>query len=44
TMQNYLATFGDWVTIGQGIIFVVAVLSFREGVVGVLAKWIRKPL
>ncbi|TIL68378.1 branched-chain amino acid ABC transporter permease [Mesorhizobium sp.] len=44
TMQNYLATFGDWVTIGQGIIFVVAVLSFREGIVGVLAKWIRKPL
>jgi branched-chain amino acid transport system permease protein len=44
TMQNYLATFGDWVTIGQGIIFVVAVLLFREGIIGVLAKWIRKPL
>ena len=44
TMQNYLATFGDWVTIGQGIIFVVAVMLFREGIIGVLAKWIRKPL
>jgi branched-chain amino acid transport system permease protein len=44
TMQNYLATFGDWVTIGQGIIFVVAVLVFREGIVGVLAKRIKKPL
>jgi branched-chain amino acid transport system permease protein len=44
TMQNYLATFGDWVTISQGIIFVIAVLLFREGVVGVIAKWIRKPL
>ena len=44
TMQNYLATFGDWVTIGQGIIFVVAVMLFREGIVGVIAKWIRRPL
>jgi branched-chain amino acid transport system permease protein len=44
TMQNYLATFGDWVTIGQGIIFVVAVMLFREGIVGVIAKWIKKPL
>ncbi|TIT31587.1 MAG: branched-chain amino acid ABC transporter permease, partial [Mesorhizobium sp.] len=44
TMQNYLATFGDWVTIAQGTIFVVAVLLFREGVVGILAKWIGKPL
>lgn len=44
TMQNYLATLGDWVTIIQGLIFVVAVLLFREGVIGVLAKRIRKPL
>ena len=44
TMQNYLATFGDWVTIGQGIIFVVAVMLFREGIVGVLARIIRRPL
>ncbi len=44
TMQNYLATFGDWVTIGQGIIFVVAVMLFREGIVGVLARLIRRPL
>ena len=26
TMQNYLASFGDWVTIIQGLIFVVSVL------------------
>jgi branched-chain amino acid transport system permease protein len=43
-LQNYLATFGDWVTIGQGIIFVVAVLLFREGIVGVLARIIKRPL
>ncbi|TKT75018.1 branched-chain amino acid ABC transporter permease [Aquamicrobium sp. LC103] len=44
TMQNYLATFGAWVTVIQGVIFVIAVLLFREGVVGVIGKWIRKPL
>lgn len=44
TMQNYLATFGAWVTIIQGLIFVIAVMLFREGIVGVISKWIRKPL
>jgi branched-chain amino acid transport system permease protein len=44
TMQNYLATFGAWVTIIQGVIFVISVLLFREGIIGVLAKWIKKPL
>lgn len=39
TMQNYLANLGAWVTVIQGGIFVVAVLMFREGIVGVLAKW-----
>jgi branched-chain amino acid transport system permease protein len=44
TMQNYLATWGAWVTIIQGTIFVITVLLFREGIVGVLSKWLRKPL
>ncbi|WP_416223048.1 branched-chain amino acid ABC transporter permease [Tianweitania sp.] len=44
TMQNYLASFGAWVTIIQGCIFVISVMLFREGIVGVIAKWIRKPL
>ncbi|MFI5400889.1 MAG: branched-chain amino acid ABC transporter permease, partial [SAR324 cluster bacterium] len=40
TMQNYLASLGEWVLVIQGIIFVVAVLAFRRGVVGeVLALW-----
>jgi branched-chain amino acid transport system permease protein len=33
-MQQYLAGFGQWVTVIQGSIFVVCVLSFRRGVVG----------
>lgn len=44
TMQNYLATFGAWVTIVQGIVFVICVMLFREGIVGVLSKLIKKPL
>tara|TARA_R110002124_G_scaffold228417_1_gene393770 strand:- start:541 stop:1518 length:978 start_codon:yes stop_codon:yes gene_type:complete len=44
TMQNYLATFGAWVTVIQGVIFVIGVLLFREGIVGVLAKWFKRPL
>jgi branched-chain amino acid transport system permease protein len=35
-MQNYLATFGEWVLVIQGAIFVVAVLLFRRGIVGEL--------
>ena len=34
TMENYLAPFGSWVTIMQGAIFVICVLSFRRGIVG----------
>jgi branched-chain amino acid transport system permease protein len=44
TMQNYLAGFGAWVTVIQGVIFVIAVLLFREGIVGVLAKRLRTSL
>jgi len=44
TMQNYLAQLGAWVTIVQGIIFVVCVLAFRRGVVGEIAHAIKKPL
>ena len=44
TMQNYLATFGAWVTIIQGVIFVLGVLMFREGIIGVISRWLKKPL
>ncbi len=39
TMQNYLAEFGSWVTIIQGFIFVICVLTFRRGIVGELMGW-----
>jgi branched-chain amino acid transport system permease protein len=43
-MENYLAQLGAWVTVVQGAIFVVCVLTFRRGIVGELARLIRKPL
>ncbi|TMH72982.1 MAG: branched-chain amino acid ABC transporter permease [Betaproteobacteria bacterium] len=43
-MENYLAQLGAWVTVTQGIIFVVCVLTFRRGIVGELARLIKKPL
>jgi branched-chain amino acid transport system permease protein len=44
SMANYLAQLGAWVTVAQGAIFVVCVLTFRRGVVGELAHWLKKPL
>ena len=43
-IQNYFATAGAWVTVIQGVIFVVAVLLFREGIVGVISRWLKRPL
>ena len=34
TMQNYLASFGEFVLVIQGAIFVVIVMAFRKGLVG----------
>lgn len=44
SMQNYLAELGAWVTIVQGVIFVICVLAFRRGIIGEIANWIKKPL
>jgi branched-chain amino acid transport system permease protein len=41
TMENYLASFGSWITVIQGVIFVVCVLTFRRGVVGEIAHFLR---
>jgi branched-chain amino acid transport system permease protein len=40
-MQNYLASFGEWVTVIQGVIFVFCVLLCRRGVVGEIAHLLR---
>ena len=43
-MESYLAPFGAWVTIIQGSVFVVCVIVFRDGIVGMISRWIRRPL
>jgi branched-chain amino acid transport system permease protein len=40
TMENYLAQAGSWVTIIEGANFVVCVLTFRRGIVGVIAPYL----
>lgn len=44
SMQNYFASLGAWVTVLQGVIFVLGVLLFREGIIGVLARYLKRPL
>ena len=44
SMQNYLATLGAWVLVVQGVIFLFCVLAFREGIVGLISRTIKRPL
>jgi branched-chain amino acid transport system permease protein len=44
TMENYLSQIGAWVTVTEGVIFVICVLTFRRGVIGELGNWLKKPL
>ena len=44
TMQNYLAHLGAWVTVVQGVIFVIVVMTFRKGIIGVLSHRLKQPL
>ncbi len=44
TMQNYLAELGAWVTVIQGVIFVICVLAFRRGIVGEIGNWLKVKL
>ena len=43
-MENYLAQTGQWVTVIQGVVFVVVVLLFRRGIIGELANVLKIPL
>jgi branched-chain amino acid transport system permease protein len=40
-MQNYLAQVGQWVTVIQGVIFVLCVLMFRRGIIGEIGHFLR---
>jgi len=43
-MQNYLSTFGQWVMVIQGAIFIVSVLSFRRGLIGEIGRRLKLSL
>ena len=43
-MEQYLAGFGQWVTVIQGSIFVACVLLFRRGIIGELAHFLKRSL
>jgi branched-chain amino acid transport system permease protein len=42
TMEQYLAPYGSWVTVIQGAIFVICVLTFRRGIVGEIVELARR--
>ncbi|MBN8902468.1 MAG: branched-chain amino acid ABC transporter permease [Rhodospirillales bacterium] len=44
SMENYLAQFGAWVTVTQGVIFMVCVLAFRRGIIGEIGGYLRLAL
>jgi len=43
-LENYLARFGGWVTVVEGVVFVLCVLTFRQGIVGKLSTALKLPL
>jgi len=43
-MQQYLSGLGQWVTVIQGSVFVVCVLTFRRGIIGEIAHYFRRSL
>ncbi|MBN8905577.1 MAG: branched-chain amino acid ABC transporter permease, partial [Rhodospirillales bacterium] len=44
SMENYLAQFGAWVTVTQGVIFMICVLAFRRGIIGEIGGYLRLAL
>jgi branched-chain amino acid transport system permease protein len=40
-MENYLAPFGAWVTVTEGVIFVACVIAFRRGIIGTIGSALR---
>jgi branched-chain amino acid transport system permease protein len=43
-MENYLSQLGAWVSVAQGVIFVICVLAFRRGVIGEIANVLKRAL
>lgn len=41
SLEHFLAAFGPWVPLIEGLVFIVFVLLFREGLVGTLQRWLK---
>ncbi|AMC36988.1 ABC transporter permease [Janthinobacterium sp. B9-8] len=44
TLHHELASFGSWVTVTIGVVFVVCVMAFRRGIVGEIAYRLKRDL
>ena len=42
SLENYLASLGSWVTVITGAVFVLAVVSFRRGIVGEIRALVKR--
>jgi len=43
-LENYLSQLGSWVMVVEGAIFVICVVAFRRGIIGELARVLKRPL
>jgi branched-chain amino acid transport system permease protein len=43
-LENYLSQLGSWVMVVEGAIFVICVVAFRRGIIGELARALKRPL
>jgi len=41
-LENYLASYGSWVAVLTGCVFIICVLAFRRGIVGELGALVRR--
>ncbi len=44
SLEHFLAPYGPWVLLLQGLVFMLFVLLFRQGIVGELQKWFKTHL
>jgi branched-chain amino acid transport system permease protein len=43
-LEYWFSSFGGWVTVGQGVVFVLCVLTFRQGIMGTPISELKRPL
>jgi len=41
-LENYLASYGSWISVLTGSVFIVCVLAFRRGIVGEIQALVKR--